>query len=76
MGCAMKAQTILAQAYGREIRRQIGDGLRQTYDPMACEPLPSDWLKLIDNLEARRSSPKIQRSGVLERLCQQLRFRE
>ncbi len=44
------AQKILAQAYERELKQGIGDGLRRTYDSTVREPLPSDWLKLLDNL--------------------------
>ena len=76
----MNAQQILAQAYERELRREteqrLGDGMRRSYDPMVREPLPSDWLKLIDDLEARRSSGATTAAGVLERLWQRLRVRE
>ena len=47
------ARKILAQAYEREMRQQIGDGLRRSYDSTVREPLPSDWLKLLDNLRKR-----------------------
>ena len=72
----MKAQTILAQAYEREIRQRLGGRLRGTFDSTVHEPLPSDWLKLIDDLEARRSTCATTPSGVLERLWQRLRVRE
>jgi hypothetical protein len=72
----MKAQTILAQAYEREIRQRLGDGLRRTHDATVCEPVQSDWLKLIDDLEARRTWPANTPSRVWERLSQRLRFRE
>ena len=72
----MTAQKILAQAYEREIRQRIGDGLRRSYDSTVREPLPSDWLKLIDDLDATRSSPATTPSGVLERLWQRLRVRK
>jgi hypothetical protein len=55
------AQKILAQAYEREIREQerlrqrLGDGLRRTYEPTVRAPLPSDWLKLLDDLRKRLS---------------------
>ena len=52
---AESARKILAQAYEREVRQRIGDGLRRTYDPMTREPLPSDWLKVIDRLRKRFS---------------------
>ncbi len=66
------AKDVLAQAYEREVKQRLGDGMRRSYDPMVREPLPSDWLKLIDHLEARRrvTTP----SGVLERLCSDLAF--
>ena len=38
------------------IRRKLGEGLRGTYGSTLSEPLPSDWLKLIDNLEAGRAA--------------------
>ena len=41
------ARTILAQAYEREMRQRIGDGLRKTYDATLHDPLPDDWLKLL-----------------------------
>jgi hypothetical protein len=71
-----KAKDVLAQAYEREVRREIGEGLRRTDKTLEREPLPSDWLKLIDDLEASRSCPAITPSIVLERLWQRLRFRE
>ena len=52
------ARTILAQAYEREMKQRIGDGLRRTYEPTVRAPLPSDWLKLIDSLRARLSHRK------------------
>jgi len=36
------------------IRRKLGEGLRRTYEPLVREPLPSDFLKLIDDLESSR----------------------
>ncbi len=50
------AQKILAQAYERELKQRIGDGLRRTYASAVREPLPSDWLKLLDKLRNRLSS--------------------
>jgi hypothetical protein len=73
---AESAQKILAQAYEREIRQRLGDGLRRSYDTTVREPLPSDWLQLIDDLEARRGSPATTSSGVLERLWHRLRLGE
>ena len=70
---AESARTILAQAYEREMRQRLGDGLRRTHDSSVCEPLPSDWLKLIDDFDAGRSSPPTAPSSVLERLSQRLR---
>jgi urease accessory protein UreF len=55
------AQQTLARAYEREqreIKRRLGDGLRRTYDPTVREPLPSDWLKLLDSLRKRLSPHK------------------
>ena len=53
------ARKILAQAYEREMKQRIGDGLRkETYDSTLRAPLPSDWLKLIDSLRARLSPRK------------------
>ncbi len=76
----MKAQQIFAQAYAREIRREkqrrIGDGLRRSYDSTVCEPFPSDWLQLLDDLEASRSSGATTPSGLLERLWKRLLVRE
>ena len=43
------------------IRRKLREGLRRTYDSTVSEPLPSDWLKVIDKLEAGRSSPPARR---------------
>ncbi len=59
-GAAMTkpARTILAQASERELRQQIGKGLQRTYDSTVREPLPSDWLKLLDSLRKRLSSGK------------------
>jgi hypothetical protein len=50
------AQKILAQAYERELKQRIGDGLRRTYDSTLRERLPSDWLKLLDKIKTARSS--------------------
>jgi hypothetical protein len=69
---AESARKILAQAYEREVRQRLGDGMRRSYDPMVHEPLPSDWLKLIDDLGSRRSSGATTAAGVLERLWQRL----
>ncbi len=55
------AQQILARAYEREqreIKRRLGDGLRRSYDSTVREPLPSDWLKLLDSLRKRLSPHK------------------
>jgi hypothetical protein len=52
---AESARSILAQAYEREMKQRIGDGLRRTYDSTVREPLPRDWLKLIDSLRKRLS---------------------
>ncbi len=48
---------LLGGPYKREIRRQIGDVLRNSYDPVVRQPLPSEWLKLLDALNESRPSP-------------------
>ena len=40
------------------MRQRIGDGLRETYDSTVREPLPDDWLKLLDSLRKRLSPRK------------------
>jgi hypothetical protein len=40
------------------MKQRIGKGLRQTYDSTVHEPLPSDWLKLLDSLRKRLSPHK------------------
>ena len=50
---AESARTILAQAYEREMKQRIGDGLRRTYEPTVREPLLSDWFKLIASVRKR-----------------------
>ena len=50
------------------IRRKLAEGLRKTYDPTVREPLPSDWLKLIDDLELSRPLSAESPDRVWERL--------
>jgi Anti-sigma factor NepR len=47
------------------IRRKLAEGLRKTYEPLVREPLPSDFLKLIDKLE--RAAPRVGTPGGLPR---------
>ena len=54
------------------IHCQLGEGLRRTYEPLVREPLPSDFLKLIDDLEARRSLSAEGPHGIWERLRKRL----
>ena len=54
------------------IQCQLGEGLRRTYEPLIREPLPSDFLKLIDDLEARRSLSAEGPHGLWERLRKRL----
>ena len=52
------AVTFTNKAAG-EMKQRIGDGLcKETYDSTLREPLPSDWLKLIDNLRKRLKTHK------------------
>jgi hypothetical protein len=42
----------LPQANTSAMRQQLSDGLRQTYEALVREPLPAEFLALIDKLDA------------------------
>ena len=50
------------------VQCQLGEGLQPTYEPMVPEPLPSDLLRIIDGLEARRPLSPEAAHGLWERL--------
>ena len=54
------------------IRLQLGEGLRRTYEPFVREPLPSEFLRLLDDLDARRALSAEGPHGLLERLRKRL----
>jgi len=78
----LPANKMLAQAYRHELgsldglgdalRDGLREGLRRSYDPTFREPLPRDWLQLIDDLEAKLSAPTTR--SFSERLRQALRL--
>jgi hypothetical protein len=45
-------------ARGRQLRSEIGPKLRRFYEPTMREPVPSSFLKLIDELQYANERPK------------------
>ena len=43
---------------GRQLRSEIGPKLRRFYEPSMCEPVPSSFLRLIDELQFANERPK------------------
>jgi hypothetical protein len=49
----VSARTILAQAYERELKQRLRDGLRRDYHRTVQAPLSSECAKLVDSLRQR-----------------------